>query len=92
MSKRIAIVTRERQAEAIRIASGLLLLGDEAEVFVPGTLFQEDDATVAQLKICAEFDLPVYSSHPEAPEALRLSPDELAQKLSTFERILPILP
>jgi len=92
MSKRIAIVTRERQAEALRMASGLLLLGDEAEVFVAETLLQDDEATVAQLKICEEFDVPVYSNHDQAPEGVKLSPQDFSQRLTTFDRILPILP
>jgi len=92
MAKRYAIITRQRQSEAMRMALGLLLLGDEAEVFLADSALGADDATEAQYKNCLEMDVPVYSNHPDAPDTAKLPAEEFTTRLTKFDRLIPLLP
>ncbi|OGG97070.1 MAG: hypothetical protein A2508_05465 [Candidatus Lambdaproteobacteria bacterium RIFOXYD12_FULL_49_8] len=91
MSKKFAILTRDRQSEALRMALGLLLLDDQAEVFLLERPLAEDDETQSQYKNCLEMDLTVHSNFASAAEGMSLSPEELAQRLTQFDQILPLL-
>ncbi|MDT8445621.1 MAG: hypothetical protein RRB13_01835 [bacterium] len=89
MAKKIALITRHRQAEAMRMALGLTLLEDEAEVFILQDLL-DDDATANQLRQCQSVDLPVYCTA-QGPAGLPyLDLAEAAQRWTQFDRLVTL--
>ena len=91
MSKKYAILTRDRQSEALRVALGLMLLDDQVEVFLLDRPVAEDESTQNQYRNCLDMDLPVYSDHVAGPEGMILERQDLAGRLADFDRILPLL-
>ncbi|OGG99528.1 MAG: hypothetical protein A2600_08600 [Candidatus Lambdaproteobacteria bacterium RIFOXYD1_FULL_56_27] len=90
MALKIGLITQTRQAEAMRMALGLLLLGDEAEVFFPQCLPAQDEMAVIQRKNALEMEVPLHFDHPQAPEELRLSPEAFTEALLQFDRLIPL--
>ena len=88
-TKRIAVILRDRPAEALRIAGGLTLADDTVEVFVLDRLLDRSDPAVARpLELIADLGLAVYSDEPRNGfTAVTL--DELAARLLEFDIVVP---
>lgn len=88
MSKRIAVLVRERQAEALRMALGLVLLDDAVDVYVlDGRLADQADIRL-HLATLKEFDFRLYTNDPENAEMECLSAAEIAQRLPEYDHAL----
>ncbi len=61
MSK-IAILISDRQAEAIRMGSGITLLDDEVELFFIDSVLETNDEVDMMMEIADEMELPIYSN------------------------------
>ncbi|MDH4162166.1 MAG: hypothetical protein OEW15_05680 [Nitrospirota bacterium] len=88
-AKRIAVIVRDRQGEALRVAGGLTLADDTIEVFVLDRMLDKSDPEVAKpLELVADLDLKVYSNNPENGLPV-LSIEEMAAKLLEFDHVVP---
>jgi len=83
MSKRYAILTQTRQAEAFRVGLGLTLLDDTVEVFVLGVDLMQDNNTQEQVAQLREMDIPLHLVPCDDPQT--------AQSLLLFDRVIPFL-
>lgn len=89
MSKRIAVLVRERQAEALRMALGLVLLDDTVDVYVLDRKLEDREDIRLHLATLKEFDFPIYTNDP-ANEGMELLPtDEIARRLPEYDHALP---
>jgi hypothetical protein len=62
-TKRIAMIVRDRQGEALRVAGGLTLVDDIVEVFVlDGQLDAGDPEVARPLELVNELGLKLYSN------------------------------
>jgi hypothetical protein len=88
-TKRIAVIVRDRQAEALRVAGGLTLADDTIEVFVlDGMLDKEAPEVAMPLELVSDLDLKMYSNNPEnGYSAVTL--EEMAKKLLEFDVVVP---
>jgi hypothetical protein len=88
-TKKIAVIARDRQAEALRVAGGLTLADDTIEVFVLDRKLDKSNAEIAQpLELVTELDLKVYSNNPEngfTPITL----EDMAKKLLEYDFVVP---
>ena len=65
-TKKIAVIVRDRQAEALRVAGGLTLADDTIEVFILDNKLDKSNAEIAMpLELVIELDLKIYSNNPE---------------------------
>lgn len=87
MSK-IAILINDRQAEAIRMSSGITLLDDEIEMFFLDTVIDGSDDVEMMMEIAAEMELPMYSNVQENKQMTLLSTEELHNKLLEYDHII----
>jgi len=88
-TKKIAVIVRDRQGEALRVAGGLTLADDTIEVFVLDRKLDKDDPTVAQpLELVTELDLKMYSNNPENG-CTAISVEEMATKLLEYDVVVP---
>lgn len=63
-TKRIAVIVRDRQGEALRVAGGLTLADDTIEVFVLDRKLDKTDTEIAgPLELVTDLDLKVYSNN-----------------------------
>jgi hypothetical protein len=65
-AKRIAVIVRDRPAEALRVAGGLTLADDTIELFVLDRKLDKETLEIAQpLELAAELEMKMYSNNPE---------------------------
>ena len=89
MSKKIAVVVRDRQAEAFRMAVGLTLEDDEVNVFVMDKKLDDSDEAVSlNVETCNDLDVKIYSNNPEN-NFEQMSTDDIARALVNYDTILP---
>lgn len=88
-TKRIAVIVRDRQGEALRVAGGLTLADDTIEVFVLDRKLDKASAEIAQpLELVADLDLKVYSNNAENGFTT-ITLEEMAKKLLEFDIVVP---
>lgn len=89
MAKKIAVVVRDRQAEAFRMAVGLTLEDDEVNVFVMDKkLDDSDEALNLNIETCNDLDVKIYSNNPEN-NFEQMSTDDIARALVNYDSVLP---
>jgi hypothetical protein len=88
-TKKIAVIVRDRQGEALRVAGGLTLADDTIEVFVLDTKLDKNNVEVTTpLELVAELDLKMYSNNPENGYTV-ISLEEMAKKLLEYDVVVP---
>lgn len=87
MSK-IAILINDRQAEAIRMSSGITLLDDEIEMFFLDAPIDGSDDVEMMMEIASEMELPMYSNVEENKQMTILSTEALQNKLLEYDHII----
>jgi len=89
MAKKIAVVVRDRQAEALRMAVGLTLEDDEVNVFVMDKKLDDSDESVSlNVETCNDLDIKIYSNNPEN-NFEQMSTDDIARALLNYDTVLP---
>lgn len=88
-TKKIAVIVRDRQGEALRVAGGLTLADDAVDVFILDRKLDKNNPEVAQpLELVTELDLKVYSNNPENG-CTTISLPEMARKLLEYDVVVP---
>ncbi len=88
-TKRIAVIVRDRQSEALRVSGGLTLADDTIEVFVlDGKLDKTKPEITQPLELVTDLDLKVYSNNPENGFAT-ISLEDMARKLLEYDFVVP---
>ena len=89
MSKKIAVIVRDRQAEALRMAVGLTLEDDEVNVFVMDKKLDDSDEAVSlNVEVCNDLDVKIYSNNPEN-NFEQMSTEDIARALVKYDTVLP---
>jgi len=89
MSKKIAVVVRDRQAEALRMAIGLTLVDDVIDIFVLNRKLQHSDKTNLNIETIQELEMNIYSNIEQGEGVKLLSGSELANTLLSYDHVLP---
>jgi len=88
-TKKIAVIVRERQGEALRVSGGLTLADDTIEVFVLDQKLEKNDPEIAKpLELVNDLDLKMYSNNPENGYTT-ISLEEMANKLLEYDLVVP---
>ncbi len=89
MSKKIAVLVRDRQAEALRMAVGLTIQGDRVDVFIMDQELDVDDPAIAlNLEMLAEIGVRLIS-HAFQSNAVIMSTEDIARKLVEYDSVIP---
>jgi len=87
--KKIAVIVRDRQGEALRVSGGLTLADDTIEVFVLDRKLEKSDPDIATpLELVNDLDLKMYSNNP-ANGHTTISLEEMANKLLEYDIVVP---
>jgi hypothetical protein len=88
-TKKIAVIVRDRQSEALRVAGGLTLADDTIEVFVLDRKLDKDDPETAKpLELVSDLELKMYSNNPDnGYETVSL--ENMAKKLLEYDFVVP---
>jgi hypothetical protein len=88
-TKKIAVIVRDRQAEALRVAGGLTLADDTIDVFILDRVLDKDDPAVAMpLELVNELELKLYSNN-SGNGYTTLSLEDMAKKLLEYDLVVP---
>ncbi len=87
--KRIAVLVRDRQGEALRMSLGLLLLDDVVDVYVLDRELERTEENVLHLETMNEMDVKLYTNRVQSGGMEHLATEEVAQKLSHYDHIVP---
>lgn len=88
-TKKIAVIVRDRPAEALRVAGGLTLADDTIEVFIlDGKLDKSNPEIATPLELVTELDLKIYSNNSENGYAT-MTLEEMSKKLLEYDVVVP---
>ena len=88
MSKKIAVVVRDRQSEALRMAIGIILLDDIIEIYVLDREIEKNDQNQLYLETIQDLELQVYSNVKENDTMEYLPIEDIARQLKQYDHIL----
>lgn len=89
MKRKLAIVVRGRQSEALRMALGLTLADDEVDVFVLDQPLPAGALSSVDQELMQEMGMHLYSNHPGNAGMVQLSSEEIALRLVEYDHVLP---
>lgn len=88
-TKKIAVIVRDRQAEALRVSGGLTLADDVIDIFILDRKLDKADPEIAQpLELVSDLDLKMYSNNPENGYTT-MNLEEMARKLLEYDMAVP---
>ena len=88
MTKKIAIMVRDRQSEALRMAVGSILLDDDIHVYVLDHQLGKTEETALYLETLNDLDIPVFTNFADNHELQYLAADEIARRLSGYDHVI----
>lgn len=87
--KKIAVLVRERQSEALRMALGLTLVDDQVDVYVLDRKLGAREEDLLNLELMKDMGMHVYSNQSDDPGAEYRTTRDVAQRLLEYDHILP---
>lgn len=89
MGKKIAVLVRDRQGEALRMSVGITLMDDTIDVYVLDRKVESNDDNDLNLETIKDMDMKIFTNTKENAGMEYISTEELAQKLLTYDHIVP---
>lgn len=89
ITKKIAVLIRDRQSEGVRMSLGLTLADDQVDVFVLDREFKGAEADMMNLELLGEMDVGCFSNVRDNAEMEYLSTAEIAARLVDYDHIVP---
>jgi len=88
MQRKIAVLVRERQSEALRMSLGLILVEEVVDVYVLDRKLQTTGETALHLEILKEMDMQIYTNCRDNEGMEYLPVEAIARKLPQYDHIL----
>ena len=88
MTKEIAVVVRERQSEALRMAVGIILLDDTIDVYVLDRVVEDTEKTRLYLETIRDMEMNSFTNVRENKAMQYLSTEEIALRLLRYDHVL----
>lgn len=89
MVKKIAVLVRDRQGEALRMSLGLTLVDDIIDVYVLDRKLAGTEQDHLNLELMKELEMKIYSNYKGNEGLEYLSTGEIAHKLLEYDHVLP---
>ena len=88
MQKKIAVLVRERQGEALRMSLGLILVDDLVDVYVLDRKLQAEGEAALHLETIKEMEMQIYTNCRDNEGLAYLPAGEIALRLPQYDHIL----
>jgi hypothetical protein len=89
MTKKIAVLVRDRQDEALRMAVGIILMDDVIDVYVLDRKVADSGNNALYLETIVDMEMNAYTNTKENGDLKYLSNEEIAAKLVEYDHVLP---
>ncbi len=89
MTKKIAVLVRDRQGEALRMGVGMILADDAVDAYVLDREVEKTDDNDLNLETMGDMDVNVFTNFKGNENIEYLSTEEIARKLLEYDHILP---
>ncbi|RMG72063.1 MAG: hypothetical protein D6710_05280 [Nitrospirae bacterium] len=87
--KKVAVLVRDRQDEALRMSVGITLLDDQIDVFVLDRKLEENEQNTLNIETLKELGQNIYTNFQENTGLEFLSTEEIAKRLLQYDHIIP---
>lgn len=88
MPKKIAVLVRDRQSEALRISVGITIMDDIIDVYVLDRKLDETEEISMNLEALNDLGMNVYTNSKENQNIEYISTDNLSKKILEYDNIL----
>ena len=88
MAKSIAVVVRNSQAEALRMAVGLILQDDIVHFYALDRKVEDTEQNRLNLQTMSELDISAYTNSRDNRDMTYMPTRDIAQKLLEYDHIL----
>ena len=88
MAKKVAVIVRDRQHEALRMAVGLTLEDAAVSVFVMDKKLPSDDNIDLNVETLGDMDAKIFSNNPEN-KFEQMTTEQIAKALTEFDAVIP---
>ncbi len=88
MPKKIAIIVRDRQHEALRVAVGATLANDEVNVFIMDDKLEEDYDIGVNIQMLADLKVRIFTNAGDERFEQK-STEEVARMLPGYDVVIP---
>lgn len=88
MKKKIAILIRDRQQEALRMAVGATLANDEINVFILNNILETDEEIDTNMQMLTDLRVKMFSDNPEN-RVEQKSIEDIAGMLPEYDVVIP---
>jgi len=89
MVKKIAVLVRDRQSEALRMSLGLTLVDDIIDVYMLNGKLTETEQDHLNLELMKELEMKIYTNYKRNESVEYLSTEQIAHKLLEYDHVLP---
>jgi hypothetical protein len=89
MAKKIAVLVRDRQGEALRMSVGITLMDDTIDVYVLDKKVESNDDNDLNIETIKDMGMKLATNTKENAGMDYISTEELAQKLLEYDHIVP---
>jgi hypothetical protein len=89
MSKKIAILVRDRQGEALRMAVGAILMDDAVDVYVLDRKVEDTEENSLNLETMGDFDVKAYTNFKGNEGMEYVATEDMAKRLLDYDHIIP---
>ena len=88
MTKQIAVMVRDRQGEALRMAVGIILMDDTIDVYVLDKKIDDTESNQLYLETIQDMEMNAFTNVRENEMLQYLSTEEISRKLTQYDHIL----
>jgi len=88
MPKKIAVLVRERQSEALRMSLGLSLVDDVVDVYVLDNKLPATGEAASHVETLKEMEMQIYTNCRDNEDMEYLPAGEIALRLPQYDHIL----
>jgi len=88
MAKKVAVIVRNRQHEALRMSVGLTLEDNAVSVFVMDKKLPSDENIDLNVETLGDMDAKIFSNNPEN-KFEQMTTDEVARALTEYDVVIP---
>ncbi|MEJ2182072.1 MAG: hypothetical protein P8Y66_00940 [Nitrospirota bacterium] len=89
MPRKIAVLVRDRQAEALRMAVGMTLMDDAIDIYVLDREVEPTEENTLNVETALDMDMGLYTNRPGGGDEQYLSNEEIAVRLLSYDHVIP---